>query len=45
METLLEEWDVEPPKGRMTLEGDGLKAARHLAELLTAKIDEVQEAA
>jgi uncharacterized metal-binding protein len=45
VEALLKEWDVEPPEGRRTLEGDGLKAAHRLAELLATKIDEVQEAA
>jgi hypothetical protein len=45
VEALLKEWGVEPPRGRRTLEGDGLKAAYRLAELLATKIDEVQEAA
>ena len=45
VEALLKEWGVEPPKGRRTLEGDGLKAAERIAELLAAKIVEIQEAA
>jgi uncharacterized metal-binding protein len=45
VKSLLKEWGVESPKGRRTLEGDGLKVAHRLAELLAVKIDEVQEAA
>jgi len=45
VEALLKEWGVEAPKGRRTLDGEGLKAARHLAELLAAKVDEIQGAA
>jgi uncharacterized metal-binding protein len=44
VEALLKEWRLEAPKGRRTLEGDGLKAARRIAERLAVKIDEIQEA-
>jgi hypothetical protein len=43
VEALIKEWGIEAPKGRRTLEGDGLKAALRLAELLAVKIDEIQE--
>ena len=45
VEALLKEWGVEAPKGRRTLEGDGLKAAHRIAELLVVKIEEIQEVA
>ena len=45
VEAVLEEWGIEAPKGRRALDGDGLKAARRIAELLAAKVDEIQEAA
>ena len=44
VEALIKEWGIEAPKRRRTLEGDGLKAALRLAELLAVKIDEIQEA-
>jgi hypothetical protein len=43
VEALIKEWGIEAPKGRRTLEGDGLKVALRLAELLAVKIDEIQE--
>ncbi len=45
VEALLKEWGVEPPEGRRTLDDEGLKAAHRIAELLAAKIEEIQEAA
>ena len=45
VEALLREWGVEPPKGRITLDAEGMVTARRIAELLAVKIDEIQEAA
>ncbi len=45
VEALLNEWGVEPPKGRRTLDAQWLNAARRIAELLAVKIGEIQEAA
>jgi uncharacterized metal-binding protein len=45
VETILKEWGVEPPKERRVLSAEYLETARHLAELLAVKADEVQEAA
>ncbi|MCX6648896.1 MAG: putative zinc-binding protein [Candidatus Bathyarchaeota archaeon] len=45
VEALLKEWGVAPPEDRRTLDGDGLKAARRIAELLAVKIDKIQGAA
>ncbi len=45
VEALLNEWGAELPKGRRTLDSEGLKAARRIAELLALKIGEIQEAA
>ena len=44
VEAILDEWGVEPPKERRTLDAEGLKAARRIAELLAVKIGEIQEA-
>lgn len=44
VEALLREWGVEPPKGRRTLDAEGMVTARRIAELLAVKIDEIQEA-
>jgi uncharacterized metal-binding protein len=44
VETLLKEWGMEPPKGRRKLDEEELKLARRLANLLTKKVDAVQEA-
>jgi uncharacterized metal-binding protein len=44
VEALLVEWGVEAPGDRRTLDGDGLKAARRLAELLAGKVDDIQGA-
>lgn len=44
VEALLREWGVEPPKGRRTLDAEGVSVARRIAELLAVKIGEIQEA-
>lgn len=43
VESLLKEWDVEPPKNRRVFDEKGLETAKRLAELLSAKVDEIQE--
>ena len=45
IEALLKEWGVEPPKSRRVLDEKYLEAARRIAELLAAKVDEIQGAA
>jgi uncharacterized metal-binding protein len=44
VEALLKEWGVDPPKNRRILDSVELGEARRLAELLAAKVDEIQEA-
>ena len=45
VEALLKEWDVEQPKTRRVLNEENVAVARRIAELLAAKVDEIQEAA
>jgi uncharacterized metal-binding protein len=44
VEVLLKEWGIEPPKNRRILDEKYLEIARRIAELLAAKVDEIQEA-
>ena len=45
VEALLKEWGVEPPKMRRVLDEKYLETTRRIAELLAAKVDEIQGAA
>ncbi len=45
VEATLKKWGEEPPKNRRILDSVELGEAKHLAELLAAKVDEIQEAA
>ena len=44
VESLLKEWGVEPPKNRRVLDEKAVEIAKHLAELLSDKVVEIQEA-
>lgn len=45
VEALLKEWDIEQPKTRRVLDEKSVEVAKRIAELLAAKVDEIQEAA
>ena len=45
VEALLKDWGVDPPNNRRILDSEALETARRIAELLAAKVDEIQEAA
>ena len=44
VEALLKEWGVEEPKTRRVLDEENVAVAKRIAELLAAKVDEIQEA-